>query len=86
MGVDIETLIKEVQALSPDDQRRVREALGQSALVPIVPDTAEDAFERELAEQGLISLPQPPTSPPPPRRLVTIIGKPLSETIIEERR
>lgn len=86
MGVDIETLIREVQALPPDDRRRVREALDQSAPARAVSAVAEDAFERELAERGVISLPQPPASPPTPRRLVTIIGKPLSETIIEERR
>ena len=86
MGVDIETLIREVQALSPDDQRRVREALEQSVRSPAASEAAEDAFERELAERGLITLPKQPTSPPPPRKLVTIRGKPLSETIIEERR
>ena len=64
-----------------DEDREVFEALRQAAS-----DTAEDVFERELAGRGLITLPKQPTSPLPLRRFVTIRGKPLSETIIEERR
>lgn len=88
MGVDIETIIREVQALSPDDQRRVREALDQVAPVPAVSDPAEEAFERELVEAGVLRKRKPPDSRSVarPRQLVQVKGKPLSETIIEDRR
>jgi len=88
MGVDIETLIREVQALPPDDQRRVREALDQTAPVPALSDPAEEAFERELVEAGVLRKRQPPdsSSVARPRQLVHVQGKPLSETIIEDRR
>ncbi len=87
MSVDIETLIREVEALSPDDQRRVREALNQSA-APAEYSTAEDAFERELVVAGLLRKRKAAhgSSVARPRQLVHIQGKPLSETIIEDRR
>lgn len=50
------------------------------------PDIAEDEVERLLAERGVINIPEdrPPVSERPKPSHVS--GKPVSETIIEERR
>jgi hypothetical protein len=48
----------------------------------------EDAFRQHLFEIGLISDPRPPSRVEPPgrRKPIKIRGKPLSRTILEDRR
>jgi predicted DNA-binding antitoxin AbrB/MazE fold protein len=47
----------------------------------------EAAFRRQMKEEGRIVQFPPPEEPPPANFTpIKIIGKPLSETIIEERR
>ena len=47
----------------------------------------EEAFRRQMEEEGLIAhFPKPDEPPPADFKPIQIVGKPLSETIIEERR
>ena len=87
----LEEVIEEVKALSPDEQLRVKELIdsllaGPAESNPLLP---EDLLERKLLEDGLIS--QIPTRNYDPKTYrefepIEVKGKPVSETIIEERR
>ena len=86
-----ETLVKileEVKTLPREDQGLLREALDALLAEPEAL-TPEEKVERLLFEQGLLrEIKQPITDLTPyrDRKLAHIKGKPLSETIIEERR
>lgn len=82
----VERLIQEARALPPEDLQRLIETLSQ----PVEPPAAmsEEEFQAHLLEAGIIAdLPTPlagrKTSVFQP---IPVQGKPLSETIIEERR
>ena len=51
-----------------------------------VRDITEEEVERRLAEEGLIRMPTIPQQPAGVFIRIDVGGKPLSETIIEERR
>ncbi|MCA1614268.1 MAG: hypothetical protein LC800_09055 [Acidobacteria bacterium] len=53
---------------------------------PEVRNVSEEEIERQLAEAGLIRLPSIPRQPAGEFVRINVGGKPLSETIIEERR
>lgn len=53
--------------------------------MPAIPEEARAAFARRLLEQGAIPFIPAGRSGPPPRP-ITVLGQPVSETIIEERR
>lgn len=85
---NLDRLVEEVRSLTQDEQRILRETL-DSLLTAAQPEMSEANFERRLLERGIL------TSIPPPitdlkhyrnRKLIVVKGKPLSETIIEERR
>ena len=89
MSATLNKIIEEVRRLPPDEQRQLVEHL--NAIVPASPteDELEDAFERELAAEGIIGEPQPLDSGAAEfyaYKPITVGGKPLSEMIIEERR
>jgi hypothetical protein len=95
MATDIERLIREIRALPPEDQDRLRHALAEQvprqeperAATP--EELAEVEYQERLVKAGLLEQVRP-------RRRdqrafdrfqpIKITGKPLSETIIEERR
>jgi hypothetical protein len=79
--------LEEVKALTPEEQRQLREMLDSVVAVP-EPLSAEDELERRLLEVGLLSEIPPGGDLESYRRYtpVEIKGKPVSETIIEERR
>lgn len=87
-SVTLDKVWKEVKAMSPDEQRQLRERL--NALLEAHPSrSAEDELERRLFEAGLLSeIKPPPTDVQSYRnyRPVEVRGKPVSETILEERR
>ncbi|MEX2121415.1 MAG: hypothetical protein WD847_17610 [Pirellulales bacterium] len=91
MANEVEKLIEEFRALPPEDQRRVRSALEPSTTCQGTRDveSLEQVFKQRLLDAGLIT---EITQPARDRnsfdsfRPVSIRGKPLSETIIEERR
>jgi len=85
---NLDRVIEEVKALTPDEQRRLREWLDRS-LAPPAPQMTEEEFEQHLLAKGVISEIPPPITDLTPfqnRKLMDVKGKPLSETVIEERR
>ena len=85
---NLDRLVEEVRALTPDEKRVLRERL-DSLIVSPQPEMSEADFERRLLERGVISsIPAPITDFEPyrNRKLIEVKGKPLSETIVEERR
>lgn len=82
----LERIIEEIKTLSPDEQRRLRESLNTSQ------KAAEETEKREALYQALhavglvIRRRQRRTTDIPNRPLISMQGKPVSETIIEERR
>jgi hypothetical protein len=89
---DFDKLVEKMRALDPAEQLRLRDFL--DALLSIPPGSpigealSEDQFEEQLVQQGIISVPPQRTdfSSVEKWQPVEIQGKPLSETIIEERR
>src|SRR2546423_10393606 len=82
-----EKLVEQVKALLPDEQQQLRQALDGLPANASSPPT-EDEFEQHLFNLGLLSEVKPPAGDRLPHeswKPVEIKGKPLSETIIEER-
>jgi hypothetical protein len=82
----ISQVLEMIQELGADELQQVRQAvdaqLGQQREA-----SGREAFRRALLEAGLvIEFKDPPVRSEEERPLVPIQGKPLSETIIEERR
>ena len=91
-STNLEKVIEEVKALTPDEQRKVKDLI-DSLLKPSdetqSPMLPEDLLEQKLLQAGIIS--KIPERLPPPEHLknfkpIEVKGKPVSETIIEERR
>jgi hypothetical protein len=85
---NLDRVIEEVKALTPDEQRRLREWLDRS-LAPPAPPMTEEEFEQHLLAKGIISDIPPRVIDPvfeQNRKPIKIEGKPISEIIIEERR
>jgi hypothetical protein len=91
-SVSLEKIIEEVRALTPDEQRKVKELIDSLLVSPLetpLPLSPEDLVERRLLERGVIS--EIPKRLPDPDQYrdfkpVEVKGKPVSETIVEERR
>ncbi len=87
-GVTLEKVLEEVKALPAEEQRQLRESL-DTLLDAGPPASLEDQLEHRLFEAGLLSEIKAQSEAPPPRqnrKLIEVKGKPVSETIIEERR
>ncbi len=89
MSATLDRIIEEVRQLPPDEQRQLIEQL--NSIVPASPseDELEDMFERELMAEGVLGEVKPLSQDDPEfyaYQPVTVTGKPVSETIIEERR
>ena len=89
----LDKVFEEVRALKPEELQRVRELvdslLSEPAKPQVADDALEDAFERELMAEGVIGEVKPLPEEDPEfyaYRPATVQGKPLSETIVEERR
>lgn len=91
-SANLEKVIEEVKALTPDEQREIRDlidSLLKASDESPASTSLEDLFKQRLLEAGLIS--EIPRRLPAPEHLrdfkpVEVKGKPVSETIIEERR
>ena len=90
-SANLEKVIEEVKALTSDEQRQVRELIDSllttSDAAPEV--SLEDRLDQLLLEAGVISEIPPPITDFTPyqnRKPIEVKGKPVSETIIEERR
>lgn len=89
MQVTINQIESEVKQLSVEDLRKVRE-LVDSLLEKkeSKPTMTEEEFEQHLYEKGIIGevkLPITDFSPYENYKPITVIGEPVSETIIRER-
>ncbi len=89
MSSTLAKILEEVRTLPPKEQRQLRSQL--DAIVPSTPsmDELEDEFERELMAEGILGEVKPLPDDDlefQAYRPVTVTGKPISETIIEERR
>jgi hypothetical protein len=81
-----DNLDKIIEALTPDEQRRLRERLDER-FAQQAEAAKMEAFHQALLASGLVkTIKTPRASAAGPRRLIEVKGKPLSETIIEERR
>jgi hypothetical protein len=88
MAVSLDQVIAEVEELSSEQQLELRNRLDQLLAKP-KPQMTEEEFERHLLSIGMISrLPSPISREElsPGFQPVKVKGKPVSETIIEERR
>jgi hypothetical protein len=90
MAIQIEQLIEQVRALPPEEKRRLRDVI-DAELTTSKPasQASEEEFKRRLVQAGLLKQIKPPLSDLQAykdRTPVAIEGKPLSETLIEERR
>ncbi len=84
----LEKVIEEVKSLAPEEQVKVREML-DSILSPKKNPPTRAEYEQYLLEKGVIShIPtrQTPSAERKAFKPIKIEGKPISETIIEERR
>lgn len=95
----LEEIVNAVKALPPEEQAELRRRLDALPGQPgeneaVVNDRRQVAIDldqraqRALFEAGLLSEIKPPITDPRPYRRdpIKIKGKPLSETVIEERR
>jgi hypothetical protein len=90
MQIVLENIEKEVKRLSKEELRKVKD-LVDSLLEEreTKPPMTEEEFEQKLYEEGFIGKPPPPIedfSRYEDFEPVKVKGKPVSETIIEERR
>ncbi len=86
-SANLEKVIEEIKALPPDHLRRVKELV--DSLVGGQSVSPEDLLAQRLLEAGVISHIPPRITDFTPyenRKPVEVKGKPVSETIIEERR
>ncbi len=81
----VDDVLTPIADLTADEQRRVRDELNNTLGQPTSDDVVDDA----LVSAGLlISHGRPPSTPGVTQEFVPVqvVGKPLSESIIEDRR
>ena len=83
----LEAVLEQVKELTPEEQQKVRELLDSLQEEPKQQMTLEEVAQK-MIEDGLLRRipPRPDATSYSKRRLIEVKGKPLSETIIEERR
>jgi hypothetical protein len=84
--MSLQELIKEVKALNRDEQQQLRKLLDEM-LAQQEEAERRKAFHQTLLAAGLVkTIKTPRAASTRERGLIQVKGKPLSETIIEERR
>jgi hypothetical protein len=84
--VTLERILKEIKTLKPEELLQVQQAV-QAQLAPTNYVPAEEQVLQEMLKVGLLTEIKPRrTDRQVAYPLVPIQGKPLSETILEERR
>jgi hypothetical protein len=94
MATDLTKLIQEVRSLTPDEKDRLRAVLSEESSVPVraLPPPSpltDEEYQTRLVAAGLLKRVKPrhrDREAFDQFQPVEISGKPLSETIIEERR
>lgn len=85
---NLDRLFEEVRALSPDEQKSLRDMVDE-LLAKSAPQMTEEEFEQHLLKKGVISRIPPrirDATFDANRKLIEVEGKPVSEIIVEERR
>lgn len=83
---NVDRVLEEMRSLTAAEREELRTRLDRW---PQASQSSEDALDQRLLNAGVIrQVPAAPTDLAPYRRWrpITVKGKPLSETIIEERR
>ncbi len=83
--MSVTEIINEVRKLSSEERRQVLEALRQTEIPP-TDEEKRAPLHRHLIAEGMLTAVPPRRNLPRDFEPVPIEGKPLSETIIEERR
>jgi len=86
--VALDEVLEDVKALTPDERRKLREVLDMS-LEGSPPTSIDSELQQKLLEVGLLSEIRPPVADLESYwgyKPVEVSGKPVSETLIEERR
>lgn len=91
-STSLDKLIEELKTLTPDEQKKVRDLI--DSLLEASAETSatlspEDLLDQRLFEAGVISEIPPRITdftPYKDRKPIEVKGKPISDTIIEERR
>jgi hypothetical protein len=79
-------ILEDLSTLERDELQRVQQAV-EARLASNTKEDTEEGFVQALLQAGLIAqIKRPDRSQQREHRLVPIQGKPLSETIIEDRR
>ena len=82
----LDRIVEEIKALAPDERRQLRKML-DTMMVPAGEEDKHKALHQALRAAGLVTqVRQPRATDTPHRRRIEVQGKPVSETIIEERR
>ena len=82
----LDHIVEEIKALASDEQWQLREIL-DAMLMSVEENAKRKALREALRATGLITqVRQPRVVDMSPRRRIDVQGKPVSETIIEERR
>ena len=87
--LSLEVLKETIKALTPLQQRELRDWWTEQNIAEPAPIISEDELQQRLLRAGIIRHIPPPITDFAPyqnRTPVSIEGKPLSETVIEERR
>lgn len=87
MSTNVERVLDQIRSLTAEEQHQVRIALNSPVTAKAL--MSEDEFEQHLLATGVISsIPSRSLASAAynKRRAVEVKGKPVSETIIEERR
>jgi len=79
-------ILKDIRSLNSEELRKVRGIVDERLTTAAIEDTDEEVLQAMLRAGLITEIKRPDRKPMPERPLVPIIGKPLSETIIEERR
>jgi hypothetical protein len=75
-----------IKSLPPDELRVVQHVVGEQLIRSAADDPDELVLQSMLSTGIITEIKRPDRKPKPARRLITLQGKPFSETIIEERR
>ena len=82
----LDRIVEEIKTLSPDEWRQLRKML-DAMMVPAEEEDKRKTLHQALRAAALITqVRQPRATDTPHRRRIEVQGKPVSETIIEERR
>jgi hypothetical protein len=80
MSQTLQNVLEEIKTLSPEELQQLHQEVGK-----LVQPPAQKVLLEKLKEAGILSEIKTPTHRIATER-ITVTGKPVSETIIEERR